>query len=431
VESHNKEVFVATIQIEPKTFFYQNDLSIKVSEVRPNSLFSISFETTDANGIDFHSEAVFKSDRSGCIDLSTDRPTKGYEGVQPNGLLQQLKCNGHAPLSVGSHVEPLVVKVYLRDREHIKEIEGLLAESQFVLSFHKPGVRKEDITDPFPGTFYMPKRADSGLGMICLGGGSGRPAYLNAAMLASHGYPAIALSYFSGKGQPSHCVDIAVEQIKIARDWLMSQDGIDSVGIMGCSKGAELALLAAGYNDFNPIVLVSPTAYVFQGLGDYRHVKSSWTYQEKPLHFLPLPMTALKTAAFVARLLLHRPHRFVGLYEQAIADAASADLKKAAIPLDKIKGSVCICSGGLDGVWPSAMMGKTLEKGLSGAQHVEHHLFEDAGHLVNTVLPKLPVQITSGKGMLLDFGGDLISNTQANIDMWQNIIDFLNKSDSK
>ena len=42
------EVFVATIQIEPKTFFYQNDLNIKVSDLKSKALYSIELKAKDA-----------------------------------------------------------------------------------------------------------------------------------------------------------------------------------------------------------------------------------------------------------------------------------------------------------------------------------------------------------------------------------------------
>ena len=131
---------------------------------------------------------------------------------------------------------------------------------------------------PFSGRFYQPEARTNKPAVICLSGSDGRQPDVLAAVLASLGYPAIALCYFGRPGLNPTLKDVPVELVLNLKKWLEDKTGISSIGIIGFSKGAELAMVCATHTSFAFVVGAAPSAYVFQGLADFTHPSSSWSY---------------------------------------------------------------------------------------------------------------------------------------------------------
>ncbi|HKS21697.1 MAG TPA: acyl-CoA thioester hydrolase/BAAT C-terminal domain-containing protein [Thermoanaerobaculia bacterium] len=70
------------------------------------------------------------------------------------------------------------------------------------------------------------------------------------ALLASHGYAALAVAYFGIAPLPDDLDRIPLETVDRAVAWLRAQPSVDPkrIAIWGGSKGAELALVAASRN---------------------------------------------------------------------------------------------------------------------------------------------------------------------------------------
>ena len=66
-----------------------------------------------------------------------------------------------------------------------------------------------------------------------------------AALLAAHGYTTFTLGYFALDGLPQELKEIPLEYFKRAIDWFRSQPDVipDLLGVVGSSRGGELALL--------------------------------------------------------------------------------------------------------------------------------------------------------------------------------------------
>ena len=65
--------------------------------------------------------------------------------------------------------------------------------------------------------------------------------------LVSQGYATLFLAYFGVTPLPSPLEEIPVETVTRAVDWLSSRPEVDParIGVIGVSKGGELALVAA------------------------------------------------------------------------------------------------------------------------------------------------------------------------------------------
>lgn len=97
------------------------------------------------------------------------------------------------------------------------------------------------------GTFTVPDGPGPHPGVVALSGsGGGIPSWWGD-LLAPHGVAVLAAAYFGVDPLPSALCEIPVETVPAAGEWLRRQPQIRSgrIGLVGGSKGAELALLAA------------------------------------------------------------------------------------------------------------------------------------------------------------------------------------------
>src|SRR5262249_22942486 len=150
----------------------------------------------------------------------------------------------------------------------------------------------------------------------------------DAGLLASHGYVTFALAYFRAEGLPKQLSAIPLEYLKKGIDWLAARDPVEGkrLGVVGASKGGELALLLASYFPGLKVVVARvPSHVVWFDLGSFK--RSGWTLAGKELPFVPQPNGAV-TVFFKS------PIRFVDLYRPALEDKDLVE--KARIPVENI-----------------------------------------------------------------------------------------------
>jgi uncharacterized protein len=195
------------------------------------------------------------------------------------------------------------------------------------------------------------------------------------------GYSVLDLAYFR-KGRLPHTLRrIPLEYFEKALNWLSEQPEVapGGYGVLGVSKGAELALLLASrYKEFKAVAAVVPSHVVFQGLGLPFPPASSWTYEGKDVPFVPfapLPWLISGTiGAFTGR--------FGYLYRASLKNRDRAE--KAEIPVECINGPVLLISATKDGTWPSGMMCEKIISRLSAHDlpHHREHVAIEAPHWV-------------------------------------------------
>jgi pimeloyl-ACP methyl ester carboxylesterase len=214
------------------------------------------------------------------------------------------------------------------------------------------------------GVLYRPIGKGPCPSVVLLGGSGGDTPESVAALLASHGYAALALAYFGKGNLPEHLTSIPLEYFQRAFRWLQSQEGIrnQGVAVMGWSRGGELALLlGATFPEVNAVV-----SYVGSGVVHSGFVASpveaenppAWTYQGKPLSpyisFDPHEVDQSRS------LIRETPGFLRSLADVELVEAAT-------IPVERINGSVLLISGRDDQVWPSALM---KELGMASSSRI-------------------------------------------------------------
>jgi len=170
---------------------------------------------------------------------------------------------------------------------------------------------------------------------------------------------------------------------------------VDRVVVLGISYGAEAALLAAVRDRrVAAVVAFAPTDVAWEGQHEHDDdpQRSKWTWQGKPVPFVPLDRGWVPT---------DEPS-YVELYRRSRRAAGKAAVRAAAIPVEEIPGEVVLVVGGDDQVWDSAAAARAIVARRSGAG-LGTALVEDplAGHAV-----VLPGEEAPDAGRPYRLGGD-------------------------
>ena len=264
---------------------------------------------------------------------------------------------------------------------------------------------------------------------VMLGGSSGGIPEGPARRLAENGVCAFALGYFGAPGLPSALVEIPIEALQRGIEWFSERyAGGRAVGLMGISKGAELALALGAHlgGSISRIVAVVPSHVVWFGLKppgpdpDRRSTQSSWSLGGVPLPFLRCPPNVMPT--FSER----------GLRADAFCDPSAhgpQEVAAARIEVERSAGPILLLSGDDDHMWPSAPMADEIVRRMEDhgrGDDVTNVVYPGAGHvfLMQDFMP-LP---GSGTVPQYDFGGSTRADQTAGMDAWQRAVAFLRAS---
>src|SRR5262249_14415140 len=140
----------------------------------------------------------------------------------------------------------------------------------------------------------------------------------------------------------------------------------DSVGLMGISRGAELALLLGSRTPVvQAVVAYSPSSYVWSGLRiDSPSDAPAWTAAGGAIPFASL--TDPRLANVRARDFASSPIELTPMFETALAGPLPAD---ATIPVENTNGPILLVSGEDDRMWPATRMGEQVMHRLAARAH--------------------------------------------------------------
>ncbi|GAA1938337.1 acyl-CoA thioester hydrolase/BAAT C-terminal domain-containing protein [Kitasatospora viridis] len=244
-------------------------------------------------------------------------------------------------------------------------------------------VVEHELTVPWEAVLVEPARR-SGAGVVLLTGSSGRVDRRRARVLAEQGLLVLAVRYFGGPGQPAGICEVPLEGFVAAVD-LLRERGARRIGLVGNSKGAEAALLTAVHEPrVDAVVAISPSALAWANLGpgldgQDRPYRSGWTWQGKPLPFVPID------DSWFAEEREPGPVAVRGGYE--LSERTFADrLAAAAIPAERAAADLLLIAGGDDEMWPSLRYAEQLAaRRREAGRPVRLVTRADAGHQL--VLP--------------------------------------------
>jgi dienelactone hydrolase len=380
------------ITVAPRDVLVDQPVAITVSGLRPRSTVTLTATTRSALGNVWKSTATFRADPKGRVIVSRSPSLAGsYRGRDGMGLFWSMRWGSHIDVAMAA---PAVSTVRL-----VAGAGGrTLATASFTRRAEAPGLTVHNTTlasEGFVGCFYSaPGQATTPSPAILLLGGSGggAPCDVRAALLASHGYPTLALAYFGMPGLPAELKNIPLEYFQSALRWLTRQPGVDpdELVVAGISRGGEAALLLGtvypellhGVVSYVGSSLVWGTRYTVQGPNDPQ--EPSWTLDGKPVPF-----------------------------------ATGFDDAKAVIPVEKIAGPIFVVGAVMDSLWPSGIFANEIVARLRQHQRTDYTSFVyfEAGHAVGLMVPNIPV--------IVDLGGSLAGDAHARADSWPKLLAFL------
>ena len=275
--------------------------------------------------------------------------------------------------------------------------------------------------------FYEPKRPVVNGAVLVVAGSDGglSSAAWRAALFASYGIPSMALAYFNYQDLPQDLIEIPLEYVSSAVEYLKEEKDIENLAMLGFSKGSELTLAYCSIfenNRIDAIVAMSPSGYVWQGINQNVDVKSSWSLGGEPLDFIPWKYNE----QVISMLRSREPKRFRTLYEFSLESEENKEMIiRSALALEKSNAPILIVTGTDDGSWPADKMMKSFVDRVAKKENpneVRIVNFPDAGHLIFfDYLPITDSQIRGGQ----NFGGTLSGNMDARRKAWPLVFEFL------
>lgn len=175
---------------------------------------------------------------------------------------------------------------------------------------------------PFPGSrLFLPAGGARGPAVLMLHGSEGGASgysEMEAAYWASRGFPTLAYSYFGVPGRPHGLGNVSIDDALEAARWLKSrpESGGGPIGLLGVSRGAEMALLAASHAPrglFGAVLAHSPQevavgSFAVHKDGTMDHVRDgsgtpvpAWSVGGRPVETgTPIPVERITAPVFLS-----------------------------------------------------------------------------------------------------------------------------------
>lgn len=401
-----------TVTVTPLTGLIDEPIRMAVRGAAPGQQATVRAHLVDPRGVSWSSHAKHIGDAEGAfvVDAETLISSLAIAGPGPNRTFDSTSV---APLDV----------------EFVAEIDGQTVASATARRLYvADDVRTTVVRDHgLSGLYFVPATRHPRPGLLVLGGSSGGLLFASqaAALLAGHGFPSLALAYFGTDDLPPHLIDIPLEYFSTALDWLASQRDVraDALGVVGRSRGAELALLLGSRTPrLRAVVAYCPSSIVWSGLRVQAPVeRSAWSVSRRAVPFCSMLTPDL--AQTRARVFDRLPIELTPLFEAALTKSVPP---ATVIAVENTNGPILLISGDDDRMWPSARMGDQVMSRLAARRHPfqsRHHQFAGAGHLLRP--PGVSTHVLSNT---FAFGGEARAQAAANRGAWTITLAFLSES---
>ena len=316
-------------------------------------------------------QAPVRADASGVVDLRSNLPAL----VEPvrgtaNGALPRFTRRLRVSLLSGGRVVARTTAV------------RSVAASSVAVEQERPA------QTGFYGEYLRPRGARARTAVLLLGGSEGgMPSAYTAGLLAAHGFPVLALAYFSEPGLPSEPRRIPLEYFRGALDWLARQPEASAsrIVVLGVSRGGELALLLGSTfpEQLAAVAAYVPSDTVHSAPRDF--LVPAWTYRGKPV-------------------------------------------AEDVIRVERIRGPVFVVGAGDDELWSSGAAVAAIARRLRahGRPDLVALSYPLAGHGTGLIAPGIPSRpLVESRYGTLYLGGSPAADAAARADAWPKLLRFL------
>ncbi len=391
-----------TLQVTPNPALADQAVTIHVSALQPGERVTIEASLVDGADQLWSSEAKFVADAQGSIDTAAQVPAGGsYKEVSGPGLIWSMRPKDK---HVAIYGPPRLLGVQVIDFRLMRSGQQAASASLEQLRIAE-SVRQVQVQGELHGFLFLPAGDQPHPGMLVVGGSEGGINAGKAAWLASHGYVAFALAYFRYEDLPRNLEAIPLEYFATALSWMMKRPEIqpDHIGVMGTSRGGELALqLGSMYPQIKAVVAYVPANVRHGACCGGADVPYAWTWHGHPLSYLSL-----------------------------VRRNDPASLVNAEIAVENTHGPILMIGGEDDEIWESSRMVAAAAARLKHAHFpyaVEVMTYPHAGHRAG-----LPEIIPAWHGAVVhpvsgreeNFGGDPKGDAASSLDAIPKVLRFL------
>lgn len=420
--------------VAPTSALVDAPVSVRLSGLAPGQEVTLRAEMLDDSMSRWQSETTFRADAGGGVDVATQRPLSGsYTEADANGPFWSMQPDGGADAPgallfvkyTNFEIKPALPITFAATVAGQRVATATLDRRFIAPDVTRTVVRERGLY----GSLFLPPGGGPFSGVVTFGGSEGGLSEDRAALLASHGFAALALAYFKYPGLPPHPVALPLEYFETAMDWLLTHPGVrkDRLAVTGGSLGGQLVLLLGSlFPRITAVVGYAASGIVGPGAHDpvTQDPPPSWTYRGVPIPFLDFRAAREEIRAIRARETPAGPASSLPYWEAELRDPAA--VAQAEIAVERINGPVLLVSGDDDQFMPASMLGERVMARLADTRHsfADRHLrYPDAGHLVGP--PYRPTTVRQlGRASV---GGTAAGEAAANADSWPKVLTFLDE----
>ncbi|KAM9329224.1 acyl-coenzyme A amino acid N-acyltransferase 1-like [Gastrophryne carolinensis] len=406
--------------VSPEVALADEPVRIKAWGLVPQQLITIRAWLKDDKGQIFYSRAFYKSNDEGKVDLERSAATGGdFAGVHPMGLFWALKPATPFFRLIKRDVMGSPFEVHLDLYCHVEYdvMPKCSPEATACLKrwYVAPGVQRFEIKEGrIRGTLFLPPGEGPFRGVIDLFGGYGGLLEFRSSLLASRGFATLALAYFGYKDLPKTYDHLDLKYFEEAAQFLSDHPKVSGsgIGVMGVSKGSEIALVMASYlPQIAAAVCVNGTVAV---------TGSIFKYGDLVLPAIPYQPE---------KILITNIEGYISTH--LTGDLRTPERQACMIPVEKARGPVLFLVGETDKCYDSLHFAETSVARAKkyGKKDVYLLSYAGAGHLLEPPCsPFCPASRSPTNAMPVIWGGKLVPHCRAQEDSWPKLLDFLRKN---
>jgi dienelactone hydrolase len=353
--------------------------------------------TLEASIPGYTSHASFRVDDDGSVDVASQAPLDGtYTGAEADGLFWSMAATNPDGAPIGDDID-----VTMR-----AEVLGhVVASATLTRYVSAPGVVETKVRDDgLVGVLVTPREPGPHPALLAFGGSEGGIDWgrKTARLYASLGYTCLGLAYFGAPGLPRHLEDLPLEYFGRALSWLKRRPEVkaDAIGVIGASRGGELALLlGATFSDIKAVVAHVPSGVRWPGdnPNDPYSDTGSWTLHGHELSYVH---PTDEPPVYVTDAKGHSIEHDTPMFDAALDATSASALDKATTRVERVHGPVLMLASADDQIWPSCRLASVAMDRLTKTGHADSFeddlvCYPDAGHILGT--PGLP---TTGLSVL-------------------------------
>ncbi|XP_071971776.1 acyl-coenzyme A thioesterase 1-like [Engystomops pustulosus] len=400
------------LQVVPGRCLYDAPLRLQVRGLSPGQDVSLHTALSDEGGQLFSSVGRYRADSSGELDVSRSPALEGgsYTGVEPEGPLWSLEPRTPLRRLLKKDVRS---PYQLRFSLHPHPPGAPLASAAQDRSFMGEGVTRVPVRDGrVRGSLFLPPGEGPFPAIIDLYGTGGGLMEHRASLLANHGYFTMALAYFDYDDLPNNLGGLHLDYFREALELVRSHPKVnaESIGVIGISKGADLALSMATF---------------LPGIKAAVSISGCCANTFAPL---PCGNFELPCLGFSAEKVKFTEAGELD-FSESMDDLMDPANHGALIPVERSPAAFLILSGSDDKNWPSATYTEQLVARLREHQKdVEFQCYPGAGHLLEPpYFPLCKVSHHKLLGVPMLWGGQTKAHSKAQEDAWKKIQTFFFK----